>query len=95
MIDFWKKLVVVSIVSFCCIYFFFGGGGLPNISMQKASMVGCRGRHQKRYSDNATLRFALSHTASTLRRKVSASYSYRSRLIEIVLASYSYRSVQV
>jgi hypothetical protein len=51
-----------------------------------------RGRHQKRYSVVAiTLRytFALSHNASTLRRKVIASYSYRSRLIEIVIASYT------
>jgi hypothetical protein len=55
-----------------------------------------RGRHQKRYSVLAiTLRyvFALSHNASTMRKKVIASHSYRYRLIEIVIASYSYRSV--
>jgi hypothetical protein len=44
-----------------------------------------------RYSDNAMLRFALSHNALTLRRKVIASFTYLSRLIEIVIASYSYR----
>jgi hypothetical protein len=55
-----------------------------------------RGRHQKRYSIIAIILryvFALSHNASTLRRNVIASYSYRSRLIEIVIASYIYRSV--
>jgi hypothetical protein len=36
--------------------------------------------------------FSLWHNASTLRRKVIASYSYRSGLIEIVIASYNYRS---
>jgi hypothetical protein len=46
-----------------------------------------RGRHQKLYSV-----FALSHNAATLRRKVIASYSYRSGLIEIITASHSYRS---
>jgi hypothetical protein len=35
--------------------------------------------------------FTLSLNALTLRRKVFASYSYRSRLIEIVIASYNYR----
>jgi hypothetical protein len=57
-----------------------------------------RGRHQKLYSVIAiTLRyiFALSHNASTLRRKVVASYCYRSGLIEIVIVSYSYRSGSV
>jgi hypothetical protein len=54
-----------------------------------------RRRHQKSYRVVAiTLRnvFTLSLNASTLRRKVIASYSYRSGLIEIVIASYSYRS---
>ncbi len=54
-----------------------------------------RGRHQKRYSVIAiTLRydFALSHNASTLSRKVIASFSYRSGFREIVIAYYSYRS---
>jgi hypothetical protein len=54
-----------------------------------------RGRHLKRYSVIAiTLRyvFALSHNASTLKRKVIASYSYCSGLIEIGIAPYSYRS---
>ncbi len=36
--------------------------------------------------------FALSHNASTLWRKVIASFSYPFGLIEIVIASYSYRS---
>jgi hypothetical protein len=52
-----------------------------------------RGRHQKRYSVLAiTLRyvFELLHNASTLRRQVIASYSYRSGLIEIIIASYRY-----
>jgi hypothetical protein len=60
-----------------------------------------RGRHQKRYSViSITLRyvFALSHNASKLRRKVIASYiyrsgliySYRSGLLGIVIAAYSY-----
>ncbi len=41
-----------------------------------------------------TLRYviALSHNAITLRKKVIASYSYRSGLIEIVIASYTYHS---
>jgi hypothetical protein len=36
--------------------------------------------------------FTLSHNASTLRRKVIASYNYRSGLIESPIASYSYHS---
>jgi hypothetical protein len=36
--------------------------------------------------------FSLSHNPSTLRRKVVASFSYRSGLREIVIASYVYRS---
>ncbi len=54
-----------------------------------------RGRHQKRYSVIAiTLCYVLelSHNASTLCRKVIASFSYRSGLIEIVISSYSYCS---
>jgi hypothetical protein len=57
--------------------------------------VTIRGRHLKRYSFKAiTLRdvFALFQNALTLKRKVTASYGYRSGLIEIVIASYSYRS---
>ncbi len=57
-----------------------------------------RGRHQNLYSVIAITQryvFALSHNASTLRRKVVASYCYRSGLIEIVIVSYSYRSGSV
>ncbi len=57
-----------------------------------------RGRHQKLYKVIAITQcyvFALSHNASTLRRKVVASYCYRSGLIEIVIVSYSYRSGSV
>jgi hypothetical protein len=36
--------------------------------------------------------YALSQDASTLKRKVIAFYSYRSRLVEIVIAPHSYRS---
>jgi hypothetical protein len=36
--------------------------------------------------------YALSHNASTLRRKVIASFSYRSGLIESLTASYCYHS---
>jgi hypothetical protein len=39
--------------------------------------------------------FALSHNASTLRRKVIAFYRYCSRLIETVIASYSNRSRRI
>jgi hypothetical protein len=48
----------------------------------------------QRYSIAITLCyiFVLSHNASTLWRKVIASFSYRFGLIEIVIASYSYRS---
>jgi hypothetical protein len=45
-------------------------------------------RHQKRLAHV----FALSHNASTLKRKIIASYSYRSELEEIVIDFYSYRS---
>jgi hypothetical protein len=54
-----------------------------------------RGRNLKLYSFIAiTIRnlFALSHSVSTLKRKVIASYSYRSGLEEIAIASYSYFS---
>jgi hypothetical protein len=51
-----------------------------------------RGRHQKRYSDNATLRFCVIAEASALRRIVIASCSYRSGIIEIINASHGYRS---
>jgi hypothetical protein len=52
-------------------------------------------RHLKRYSVLAiTLLyvFALLHNASTLKRKVMASYSYRPRLIKIIITSYSNHS---
>ncbi len=54
-----------------------------------------RGQHQKRYNVIAIILsyvLELSHNASTLKRKVIASFSYRSGLIKIVIASYSYRS---
>jgi hypothetical protein len=53
-----------------------------------------RGRQQKRYRVIAImLRYVLelSHNASTLWRKVIASFSYHSGFIEIVVPSYSYR----
>jgi hypothetical protein len=55
------------------------GGG---IAEDTSGLTG-RGRHHKRYSDNATLRFALLHNVLYLRRIVIAS---------IVIASESYRS---
>jgi hypothetical protein len=54
-----------------------------------------RGQQQKHYSIIATTLCYRSHyclNTSTLRRGVIASYSYRSRLVEIVTASYSYCS---
>jgi hypothetical protein len=53
------------------------------------------GQHQKHYSVIAIRYitfFVLSHSASTLRRKVISSYSYRSGLIKIIIASYSHHS---
>jgi hypothetical protein len=47
----------------------------------------------QRYSDNATLHFALSHNALSQQNKVVVSKCYRSWYTGIVIASSSYRSV--
>jgi hypothetical protein len=60
----------------------------PKATQGGAIRLKSRGRHLKHYSViviKLSYVFALSHNASTLRRKVIASYSNHSRLIEIVI----------